>query len=124
MRRGEGQGGSLIVGLVLIVLGVIFFLQQGGYITMTENWWSLFIYLAALASFANVWRAYRASGVFGSQAGGSLVWGLVLTAVASIFFFNLGWDRWWPVILIAVGVGIVAGNRLATMTRKPAGTDV
>jgi hypothetical protein len=42
--------------------------------------------------------------------------------VASIFFFNLEWDRWWPVILIAVGVGIVAGNLLGNMTRKPGAT--
>jgi len=123
-RRGEGQGTGLIVGAVLILLGVAFFLEQGGYITMTDNWWALFIYLAAVASFANVWRSYRALGTFGSQAGGSLVWGLVLTVVASIFFFQLEWDKWWPVILIAIGAGIVAGSMLGTATRKPEGTGV
>lgn len=120
-RRSEGQGGGMVAGLVLIVLGVLFFLQQGGYISMTENWWALFIYLAAAACFANVWRAYRAAGAFRAQAGGSLIWGLVLTAVASIFFFNLEWDQWWPVILIAVGVGIIGNNVFGTRTRKPDG---
>jgi hypothetical protein len=120
--RVESQGGGMIAGLVLIVLGGVFFLQQGGYITMTDNWWALFIYLAAVACFANVWRSYRAAGALRAQASGSLVWGLILTAVASIFFFNLDWDRWWPVILIAVGAGIVGGNLLGNMTRKPDGS--
>ena len=123
-RRGEGQGATLIVGAVLILLGAVFFLEQGGYISMTDNWWALFIYLAAVASFANMWRSYRSSGTFGAQATGSLVWGLVLTVVGSIFFFELLWDRWWPVILIAIGVGIVAGNMLGTVTRKSEGTGV
>jgi len=123
-RRGEGQGASLIVGAVLILLGAVFFLEQGGYISMTDNWWALFIYLAAVASFANMWRSYRSSGTFGAQATGSLVWGLVLTVVGSVFFFELLWDRWWPVILIAIGVGIVAGNMLGTVTRKSEGTGV
>jgi drug/metabolite transporter (DMT)-like permease len=117
-RRGEGQGASMIVGLVLIVLGAVFFLQQVSNFTMPRNWWALFILLAAVASFANVWRSYHASGTFGTQAGGSLVWSLVLTAVAGIAYFD-AWDRWWPFILIAIGVGIVVANWLGTMTRKP-----
>jgi hypothetical protein len=119
-HHGPGEGASLTVGIVLIALGVIFFLQQSGYLTLTENWWAAFIYLGAFACFANMWRAYRASGVFGPQATGSLTWGLVLLVVGSIFWFNLLWDIWWPAILIAVGVGIVAGYLLngATSARS------
>jgi hypothetical protein len=115
----DGQGASWIVGAVLIVLGIVFFLEQGGYVTLAGNWWALFIYLAAAAVFVNMWRAYRATGEFGRQATGSLVWGLVLTVVASIFLFDLVWDRWWPAILVAVGAGIIAGNVLGSATRKP-----
>ena len=43
--------------------------------------------------------------------------GLASTVVATIFFFNLLWDLWWPVILVAVGVGIVVGNLLGALTR-------
>ena len=41
--------------------------------------------------------------------------------VASIFLFNLLWDTWWPAILVAVGIGIVAGYALGTITRKTQG---
>ena len=32
--------------------------------------------------------------------------------VATIFAFNLLWDMWWPMILVAIGVGIVVGYAL------------
>ena len=117
-KKGDG-GGSWMIGIILILLGVAFLLEQGNYLELTANWWAVFIYLAAFASFANMWRAYRSAGEFTSSAGGSLTWGLVLTVVASIFLFNLEWDLWWPAILIAVGVGIVMGYLLRGDTAKP-----
>jgi F0F1-type ATP synthase assembly protein I len=101
-----------MVGVVLILLGVAFLLERAGYIAFVGNWWSIFIYLAAFAAFANMWRSYRSAGRFGRQATASLTWGLVLAVVASIFLFSLAWDVWWPVIVIAVGVGLVAGYLL------------
>lgn len=120
-RHRDRQGASLLFGVVLILLGVVFILERTGLFTLSENWWAIFIYVAAIASFANAWRAYRASGVFGPQATGSLTWGLVLTVVASIFMFNLLWDVWWPAILIAAGVGIVAGYGLNALSGGPSG---
>jgi len=115
--RRRGGEGSWMVGVILILLGSAFFLQRLGVIAFVGNWWSIFIYLAAMASFANVWRSFHASGAFGAQAGGSLVWGLVLTVVASIFLFNLEWDMWWPAIVISVGVGIVVSSALRSRYR-------
>ena len=109
------------MGVILILLGTVFFMQNAGYLALTGNWWALFIYLGAFASFANAWRSYRAKGEFGSTATGSLTWGLVLTVVASIFLFDLVWDTWWPAILVAVGVGIVAGSVLGSLTRGSGG---
>jgi hypothetical protein len=118
-RRRGGQGSNWIAGVVLIVLGVAFLLERAGYLALTGNWWALFIYLAAAGCFANVWRAYRMAGRFGQAATGSLIWGLVLTVVATILFFDLLWDVWWPAILIAVGVGMVAGNLFRSSAGKP-----
>jgi len=108
-RHRDGDGTSWFVGVVLILLGVAFLLQSTGYLALTGNWWAVFIYLASALSFLNAWRSYRSQGGFGSAATGSLVWGLVLAVVASIFMFNLLWDQWWPAILIAAGAGIVIG---------------
>ena len=96
-----------VAGVVLIALGVTFILQQQGF--MIGNWWAAFIYIAAFANFANMVRSWRKEGRFSSAATGSLVGGLLLTTVASILFFNLRWDVWWPTILIAIGVGILVG---------------
>ena len=115
----RGAEGSWVVGVILILLGTAFLLERAGLIAFTGNWWAVFIYLAALASFANVWRAYRARGSFGPQAGGSLTWGLALTVVASIFMFDLSWDMWWPAVVIAVGVGMLLSSLLGNATRKP-----
>jgi hypothetical protein len=118
MRRRGGEG-SWIAGVILIVLGLAFLLERAGIIAFVGNWWAIFIYLAALGSFANVWRAYRARGSFGPQAGGSLTWGLGLTVVATIFLLDLSWDAWWPAVVIAVGIGMVASSLLGNATRKP-----
>jgi len=103
------------VGVVLIALGLIFLLENFGYV-FTENWWALFIYLGAAATFVNMWREWRIAGWFNSKAAGSLTFGLVLTTVASIFLFDLLWDTWWPLILVAVGAGIVIGWILGSAT--------
>jgi hypothetical protein len=112
-HRGA-EATSWVVGIVLILLGVAFLLENSGLVVLTGNWWAAFIYLAAIASFANAWRSYRATGRFGATATGSLTWGLVFTVVATIFLFDLLWDMWWPAILVAVGVGIVVGNLLGS----------
>jgi hypothetical protein len=117
-----GETASWMVGVILILLGVAFMLERSGVFVLTGNWWSVFIYLAAGASFLNMWRAYRARGDFGPAAGGSLTWGLVLTVIATIFLLDLEWNMWWPTILIAVGVGMVLSNGLANVTRKPDGS--
>jgi len=108
-KHRDKEATSWIVGVILILLGVAFFLENAGYMVLAGNWWAIFIYLAAIATFVNAWRSYRAHGSFGSAATGSLIWGLVLTVVATIFMFNLLWDQWWPAILVAIGVGIVVG---------------
>lgn len=108
-RHRDKEATSWIVGVALILLGGIFLAQSAGYLTLTGNWWALFIYLGSAGTLVNAWRSYQARGGFDSGAAGSLVWGLVLAVVASIFAFNLAWDTWWPAILIAVGIGIVIG---------------
>lgn len=118
-HRGEG---SWMVGVILILLGVAFLLERAGLIAIVGNWWAIFIYLAALASFANAWRAYRSHGDFGAQAGGSLTWGLAVAVVATILMFDLSWSMWWPAIVIAVGVGMVASYLLEVATHKSGNT--
>jgi hypothetical protein len=95
--RSPGTGERAI----LILLGVIFLLQNTGIFTLA-NWWALFILIPALGAFGNAWSQYREAGRFDSQARGSLIGGLLLSIVAGTFLFGLDWGRVWPVFLIVV----------------------
>lgn len=119
-KREEKPQAAWFGGVVLIVLGVIFLLENSG-VVITENWWTAFIYLAAGASFLNMWRQWRHAGFFDSKATGSLTGGLLLTTVATIFLFNLEWDMWWPLVLVSIGIGILAGWALGWSTENRSG---
>jgi len=105
-RPARGRGGW-VGGAVLILLGVIFLLQNTGMFHL-QNWWALFILIPALTAFGSAWNSYRsAGGRFNAAARGSVIGGLLLTAVAAIFLFGLDWGRMWPVFLIVGGLTLL-----------------
>jgi hypothetical protein len=105
-RRAAREGGAWIGGVILIGLGVIFLLQNTGALYL-QNWWALFILLPALGSFGASFTEYRVSGRFNAKARGSLAAGLVFTAIASVFLFNLNFSLLLPAVLILAGVGML-----------------
>ena len=110
-RRAAHAGGAWIGGVILIGLGMIFLLQNTGALYL-QNWWALFILLPALGSFGASFTEYRVSGRFNAKARGSLVAGLVFTAIASVFLFNLNFSLLLPIILIVAGVGMLFNTAL------------
>lgn len=79
-----------------------------------NNWWALFILLPALGSFATAYGAYRNNGGrLNALARGSLISGLIFTAIAAFFLFNLDWFKLWPLLLILVGLGALVNALLA-----------
>jgi hypothetical protein len=113
-RRAQRRsgGGAWWGGLVLIVLGVIFLLQNMG-AAIFSNWWALFILIPAVAAFGAAWRSYQAAGNrLTAPARGSLIGGLVLTAISLGFLFNLNGRLFWPMLIILAGVGIALNAML------------
>lgn len=101
-----------VAGLILIVLGIIFLLQNFGLQTI-NNWWALFILIPAIGSFASAWRMYQSNGgQMTGQVRGSLVGGLILTLVTAAFLFSLDWKMIWPFFLIIIGIAALAGGFL------------
>ncbi len=112
-RRAEhraNHGGAWIGGAVMIVLGVIFLLQNMG-MPMLDNWWAVFILIPAFGSFSAAWNMYHNRG---SQATGavisSIVLGVFLTVLALTFFFDLDLSKIGPIALILLGVGVLTGT--------------
>lgn len=112
-RRAEriadpSRGGSWVAGIILIVLGGAFLMQNmGTYKFPISNWWALFILIPAVGAFDTAFRAYRHEGAFTATARSSLLVGIVLTLVTLAFLFNIGWTYFGPALIILVGLGIL-----------------
>lgn len=109
-RSSRGPG-TWVGGAILILLGVIFLLQNTGLFRL-DNWWALFILIPALGAFGNAWREYRDAGRLDAKARGSVIGGLLLTLVAAIFLFGMDWSRTWPLFLIVGGVALLLNAML------------
>ncbi len=110
MRRSWGYGGWM-GGALLILLGLIFLLQNFG-LVYPFNWWALFILLPALGAFGTAWNLYQQTGRLNGPARGALVGGTLLTLVAVTFFFNLAWGVMVPALLILAGIAILVNMML------------
>jgi len=102
------RGSSWIAGIILVVLGGIFLLQNmGSYRFPLQNWWALFILIPAVGAFDTAFRTYRHEGTFTATARGSLLVGIVLTLVTAAFVFNISWTYFGPALIILAGLGIL-----------------
>jgi hypothetical protein len=102
------RNGSIIGGIVLVGLGVIFLLQNFG-VLYIDNWWALFILLGTAAAWGSAWRIYKNNGQRITQAvAGPFFGGIFPLAVALIFLFNLDWGAVWPVFLIIAGLSVLS----------------
>ncbi len=105
-RRVARRGDGWIIGIILILLGTIFLLQNAGLLAF-QNWWALFILIPALGALSSAWTRYRDTGLVDSAVRGSLFTGILLTLVAAAFLFNIQAVFFWPALLILAGVGIL-----------------
>ncbi len=116
-RREErrAQRGSAttawVGGVILILLGIIFLLQnvRGFYL---NNWWALFILIPAVGSFADAWNGYRQSGRLSRRVRGALISGCVFSLVTAAFLFNWNWGVVLPVLLIIWGLTLLLNSLL------------
>jgi hypothetical protein len=97
---------SLIPGVMLITLGLVFLLQRFGMLGSHFNWWAIFILIPAFSSLAGAWHVYQTSGRFGAPVRSALGGGLIISTVALMFLFDLDWGKWWPLMLVAPGFAI------------------
>jgi hypothetical protein len=105
-----GGNGAWVGGTVLIVLGVLFLANNLG-VFLPHNWWAVFLLIPAAGSFGSAWSMYQRSGQkVTAGVRGAIVGGVILVALAVAFFFDFDWGKYWPVILILLGIAVLGGG--------------
>lgn len=101
---------GIAIGLVLIAVGVVFFLTENFDIELPRRWWAAFILIPAGGSLVAATRFYRADGRPSQRMFSAATAGGMFLATALIFFFDLEWGRVWPVMPIILGAGFLAAG--------------
>jgi hypothetical protein len=106
-RKLRNGGGEWILGVILILLGGFIYLQTMKIYTLS-NWWALFILIPGLAALVEAWRVYRAAeGKFTRRARGSLILGMGLLLVTTVFLLGLNWTIFGPILLVLAGASMI-----------------
>jgi hypothetical protein len=114
--RGTGIIGPLTGGLILIWLGITFYLQQANVVPFNQNWWAYFIsgigailILQGILLFAMHRRPFY----------GPLIGGAFLILIGVPFIGNYNWGNVWPLFIIVIGVAILASAFARRRTPTP-----
>lgn len=100
----DRRGGSLILGLYLIALGVFMWLHQQGLIDRSfwREGWPWILVLIGIGTLATARSASRVgNGVFLTLFG---AWFLIVNSE----WHGLTWRNGWPLVLVTIGASIVA----------------
>jgi len=93
-------------GLILILLGVLFFLAQENIISW-DNWWKYFLIgLGGIFILEALIRISRSEP--SRRYAGKLIGGAVLAVIGGASVF--GMVSWWPLILIVLGLFLILGS--------------
>ena len=110
-RRAARQAGGLgwFAGLILIVMGTLYLLNEAGYLPSFTNWWALFILLPGVGVLSAAIGAYRQNG--GHLTGeviGLFLGSLLFLGITAVFLFELNFSWFWPLFLIGAGLLLIA----------------
>lgn len=120
-KPGYRNWGSLATAVVVIIIGILFLLDNLGYrptFMAYQNWWALFILVGAAGPLGYAVQRYRRHGGMDSAVLSSLISAASIIFVALIFLLNLPWNLWWPVFIIFGGLWMLTGN-----WRRQSGSD-
>ncbi len=101
--------GVPIVGLAVVAVGLVFLARNFGMdLPLPDRWWAIFILVPAAAALVSAARYFRLDGRFSSRVAGAVTVGVLMLTTALILFLDLEWDKFWPLMVIIVGLGILA----------------
>lgn len=118
---------KVMVALILIALGVVFFLGQSNILDYGSSWWVIFIAIPGAELLWAAYRTYNRVGAVSHMVVAQFVAGAVAVILSLIFIFDptwsftRGWDFWrniplikdvqwdkvWPLALVIPGLVIL-----------------
>ncbi len=102
--RGGDIAGAITGGLILIWLGISFYLAQTGY-TSWGNWWELFLIgIGVIIILQGVIRYGQGRRPFI----GSFIGGAILILIGAVFYSGFEFRSLWPLIFVAIGIVVLA----------------
>jgi predicted membrane protein len=113
----KGIPSQLILGLAVIGIGILFLLDNLGFLEMRHvfHFWPTVFIIAGLAKLCDT----RSTN--GAVVGVMLVAVGVLMTLSRMGFFYFNWATMWPLVLIAVGVGVIYKSLIV---RGPSGVSL
>ncbi len=109
----EDRSGPLVGGLILILLGGLFLLQQADMLPEADIWP---YFLFGIGCILLIQALLRSTGAFRGPRMGSLIGGLILCLIG--LGGMVGVEEWWPLLIIAFGV-IVIVLGISAVRRSP-----
>ncbi len=113
--RWQSGGGAWVGGTILIVLGVLLLANNLGFY-LPRRWWAIFLLIPAFGSFASAYSMYQTAGRATAAVRGAVVGGLILVGLTVLFLIDFDWGRYWPVILILLGIAVLGGSAWRRVT--------
>lgn len=109
--RGGDISGAITGGLILVWLGISFYLAQSGYAGW-DRWWQIFLVgLGAILILQGLIRYAKTRRPFI----GPIIGGAILMLIGLSFFEGTQVGNLWPLILVVIGIVVllsaVAGRR-------------
>lgn len=112
------QRGSLIGGIWLIAIGSVFLVQQAFDLPWARAW-PLFLVMAGVGTGASALIGLAGRRIGALAVAWALLWPLLLVTVGALLFLDFAGvleldtldllSRWWPVVLILIGLLVLAG---------------
>jgi len=101
--RGGDISGAITGGLILIWLGITFYLAQSGRVSW-DNWWELFLIgLGAVLIVQGVIRyAQNRTSFIGTMIGG-----VIILLIGLVFYIGADVGDLWPLVLVVIGIAVL-----------------
>lgn len=108
-RYGYAAAFGWAAGFALVVIGIMFLLQNAGEPEGIRNTWAMALAIPVAITAATAWVLYRRAGkTLTRAAAGALTASFVLVAVGVILALGLAWEHTWPLLMITAGMSLLA----------------